>query len=167
MPESGYIVSAESLRWLNERTKSTKYTAERFRPNIVVQGAGHMPGRPLAGRPFEEDSWARFRIGSVEFEFLKHTGRCLVPTLDPQTAERDAKAEPLLTLKRLRGGVYDFLPPSHESHDVKEAFFAVGCRHVFVPGQKLRIGDKVVVREFRSPQLVKPLRTDQPERWLS
>ena len=36
---------------------------------------------------------------------MKQTGRCLVPTVDPATGERDRRMEPLKTLMRRRGGV--------------------------------------------------------------
>ena len=146
------LLSAASLRWLNTRVAGGAYTALHFRPNIVVD---------LEGRssPFEEDSWERYSVGNVGFQFLKHTGRCMVPTVHPQTAERDRRLEPLITLKRERGGIYDFLPAEHANSETKEAFFAVGARHFFEPGQRLRVGDVVFVSEFRNAKLVPPPRT--------
>ena len=81
-----------------------------------------------------------------------------MPTVDPQTGKRDGRAEPLLTLKKKRSGVYDFLPAGHSSYNVKEAFFAVGVRSFFQPGQKLRVGDEVFVHTFRDPKLVSAVR---------
>ena len=60
-------------------------------------------------RPFQEDTWTEFVVGEVECLFLKRCGRCAVPTIDPATGKRDARAEPLRTLKQERGGVYPFL----------------------------------------------------------
>ena len=64
----------------------------RFRPNLVVQGAG----------PFAEDGWKRIRIGALQFRLLKPSVRCILTTLDPATGERSADREPLTTLKTFR-----------------------------------------------------------------
>ncbi|PTS83516.1 MOSC domain-containing protein [Pseudomonas sp. HMWF032] len=71
----------------------------RFRPNLVVSGAA----------PYAEDSWTRIRIGELEFRVVKGCSRCIMTTLDPQTGERSADREPLITLKTYRerdGEVY-------------------------------------------------------------
>ena len=77
----------------------------------------------------------------------------MVPCTDPRTGERHPRAEPLLTLRRRRGGVYPFLPPGHASQHTREAFFAVAARHYFRPGQRMRVGDPVEVSAFRNPKL--------------
>ncbi|WP_313056102.1 MOSC domain-containing protein [Pseudomonas lopnurensis] len=71
----------------------------RFRPNLVVSGA----------QPYAEDGWKRIRIGELEFRVVKPCSRCVIPTIDPATAERDADREPLATLLGYRkgeGGVF-------------------------------------------------------------
>lgn len=65
---------------------------ERFRPNIVITG----------NKPFAEDTWKRIRIGNVVFENVKPCERCIFTTLDPKTAERSRKGEPLKTLAKFR-----------------------------------------------------------------
>lgn len=65
---------------------------ERFRPNIVITG----------NKPFAEDTWKRIRIGNVVFENVKPCERCIFTTLDPNTAERSRKGEPLKTLAKFR-----------------------------------------------------------------
>jgi uncharacterized protein YcbX len=62
----------------------------RFRPNIVVKGAGR----------FAEDSWARFRIGAVEFDVAGPCARCATTTIDQETGARGV--EPLRTLATFR-----------------------------------------------------------------
>ncbi|MBF9133393.1 MOSC domain-containing protein [Plantactinospora sp. S1510] len=64
----------------------------RFRPNVVVGGAG----------PWAEDDWTgrRLRIGPVTFRVAKPCGRCLVTTTDQETGVRGR--EPLRTLARYR-----------------------------------------------------------------
>ena len=62
----------------------------RFRPNFVFTGGG----------PYEEDNWRTFRIGKNKFAGVKPCGRCVLTTVDQQTAERGT--EPLTTLATYR-----------------------------------------------------------------
>ncbi len=62
----------------------------RFRPSVVVAGAA----------PWAEDGWRRIRIGRVPFRVAKPCGRCVVTTIDQQTAERGR--QPLAMLGRRR-----------------------------------------------------------------
>jgi uncharacterized protein len=64
----------------------------RFRPNVVVDGAA----------PWAEDDWVggRVRIGDVPFRAAKPCDRCLVTTIDQDTAE--VGREPLRILGRYR-----------------------------------------------------------------
>ena len=62
----------------------------RFRPNVVVSGAA----------PWAEDDWRRVRIGDVVFRVVKGCDRCVITTIDPDTARREH--EPLATLARTR-----------------------------------------------------------------
>ncbi|HEX6499938.1 MAG TPA: MOSC N-terminal beta barrel domain-containing protein [Micromonosporaceae bacterium] len=64
----------------------------RFRPNVVVTGVP----------PWAEDDWrgGRIRIGSVPFRVGKGCDRCVVTTIDQDTAEQGH--EPLRTLARHR-----------------------------------------------------------------
>ncbi len=84
------IASEESLADLNARLE-IPLPMNRFRPNIVVRGAGES---------FAEDTWKRIRIGAVEMAVVKPCARCVVSTTDQQTAVR-AK-EPLKTLATFR-----------------------------------------------------------------
>jgi len=64
----------------------------RFRPNIVVGGAG----------PWAEDGWlgGRLRLGDVPFRAVKPCDRCLVTTIDQDTGEKTG--QPLKILGRYR-----------------------------------------------------------------
>jgi uncharacterized protein len=62
----------------------------RFRPNVVVAGAS----------PWAEDGWRRLRIGDVVFRSVKGCGRCVLTTIDPDTAVKGK--EPIATLARCR-----------------------------------------------------------------
>ncbi|UOR05816.1 MOSC domain-containing protein [Hymenobacter aerilatus] len=50
----------------------------RFRPNLVFTG----------GEPFAEDTWADFQIGDITFRAVRACGRCVVTTIDQQTAQK-------------------------------------------------------------------------------
>lgn len=84
------LISQASLDDLNARM-SKPITIERFRPNLVVTGC----------EPYEEDRWRSIRIGEVEFRLVKPCSRCVIPTIDPETGERDG-VQPLAALSRYR-----------------------------------------------------------------
>jgi uncharacterized protein YcbX len=89
----------------------------RFRPNVVVAGSA----------PWAEDGWTALRIGAARFRAVKPCGRCVVTTIDPDTAEQGH--EPLATLAR------------HRRIDGKLVF---GTNLVpDTPGATIRVGDAV------------------------
>jgi len=77
--------------WLVEEGED-RVPMTRFRPNLVVDGAA----------PWAEDGWVggRLRIGEVTFRAAKPCDRCLVTTIDQDTAE--VGREPLRILGRYR-----------------------------------------------------------------
>lgn len=83
------VVSRESLDALNARLVKP-LPMNRFRPNIVVEGAG----------PFAEDVWTRFRIGAVEFDVAGPCARCATTTVDQESGAKGV--EPLRTLATFR-----------------------------------------------------------------
>lgn len=85
------LTTEASLSELN-RTCAQHIQMAQFRPNIIIRG----------NSAFEEDRWKRIRIGDVEFENIKPCVRCIFTTLNPQTAERIPKGEPLKTLGKFR-----------------------------------------------------------------
>ncbi|MDC0714493.1 MOSC domain-containing protein [Stigmatella sp. ncwal1] len=85
------LLSRASLEALNQRL-ARPVTMLHFRPNLVVEGC----------EPFAEDTWKRLRIGNVELEVASPCARCVMVTLDPQTAEQAADGEPLRTLTTFR-----------------------------------------------------------------
>lgn len=71
----------------------------RFRPNLIIADSV----------PYAEDGWRRIRIGDMEFRVVKPCSRCIIPTIDPLSAERSPTREPLATLLGYRkgeGGVF-------------------------------------------------------------
>lgn len=90
------LASAESLGRLNAwiadgpRAGDGPVPMTRFRPNLVVVGA----------EPFAEDTWRRVRVGEVVLRWAKPCIRCVLTTVDPDTAVRTK--EPLVSLARHR-----------------------------------------------------------------
>lgn len=85
--------SEASVAAVNERL-ATPVSVRNFRPNLVVG----------SGSAFEEDSWARIRVGGVEFDVVKGCDRCVFTTIDPTSGYKDPDGEPLRTLSRFRRG---------------------------------------------------------------
>lgn len=83
------LISQASLDDLNGRLDKA-VPMLRFRPNLVVDGCD----------AYAEDGWRRIRIGDIEFRVAKPCARCIIPTIDPATAQRGP--EPLRTLMSYR-----------------------------------------------------------------
>lgn len=83
------VIGQRSLDDLNSRLKDP-VPMNRFRPNFVFTG----------GAPFEEDTWRNFTIGKNRFVAVKKCARCVLTTVDQDTAQKGA--EPLLTLSKYR-----------------------------------------------------------------
>jgi uncharacterized protein YcbX len=84
----------------------------RFRPNLVVAGAP----------AWAEDGWRRVRVGPATFRMVKSCARCMLTTIDPETAVKGR--EPLRTLVRHRswGGATWFgvnLIPDEPDHTIR------------------------------------------------
>lgn len=89
------LVTSQTLARLGEMV-GTQLSAERFRPNILVETAD--------GAPFTEDEWVGsvLSIGGLRMRVDKRDGRCAVITIDPETAQRDPAI--LRTVVRERDG---------------------------------------------------------------
>lgn len=83
------LIGQASLDDLNSRLEEP-LPMNRFRPNIVFTG----------GTPFEEDYLKHFDINGIPFFGVKPCARCVMTTINQQTAEK-AK-EPLKTLSTYR-----------------------------------------------------------------
>lgn len=83
------LIGEGSLAELNRRLERP-VPMNRFRPNVVLADT----------EPFAEDSWASVTIGSVVFDVVKPCARCVVTTIDQETAEPGR--EPLRTLATFR-----------------------------------------------------------------
>jgi uncharacterized protein len=78
-----------SLEALNARLERP-VTWERFRPNIVIEGA---PAHA-------EDAWGKIQIGSLGLRIVKPCARCSIIMTNPETAVREP--EPMRTLATYR-----------------------------------------------------------------
>jgi uncharacterized protein YcbX len=83
------IIGQSSLDDLNKRLDQS-LQMNRFRPNIVFTG----------GTPFQEDAMHTFTIGNITFYGVKLCARCVITTIDQNTAVKGK--EPLKTLARYR-----------------------------------------------------------------
>ncbi len=83
------VISQASLDDLNGRL-AEPIEMRRFRPNFVISGT----------EPFAEDQWKHITIGDLRFEVVKPCARCVLTTINPETAEKGA--EPLKTLATYR-----------------------------------------------------------------
>ncbi|MBB5518109.1 MOSC domain-containing protein [Amphiplicatus metriothermophilus] len=100
---------------------------ERFRPNIVIDGAG----------PWTEDRWRALRLGASVIELVKPCTRCMVTTADQTTGARTGR-EPLKTLARIRRSAHPDLPG-----------VLFGWNAILREGRGLSVGDAVEVLETR------------------
>jgi uncharacterized protein len=115
------IIGQESLSELNSRL-SSPVPMNRFRPNLVFSG----------GRPFEEDSWRDFTIGAGKFEAIKPCARCVLTTVDQETAVKGT--EPLKTLSTYR---------------TKNNKVYFGQNVILLSGIDIKEGDRITVNTFR------------------
>ncbi|GAB4526076.1 MAG: MOSC domain-containing protein [Amphiplicatus sp.] len=124
------VTSTASLDALNEaiaRGGGAPVGMERFRPNIVIDGAG----------PWAEDRWRALRIGAAVIELVKPCARCVVTTVDQASGARTGR-EPLKTLARIRRSAHPDLPG---------ALF--GWNAILREGRALAAGEAVEVLEAR------------------
>lgn len=82
-------IGQSSLDDLNQRLDAP-VPMDRFRPNLVFTG----------GKPYEEDSWKEFTVGTNKFLGVKPCSRCILTTIDQVTGEQGK--EPLATLATYR-----------------------------------------------------------------
>ncbi len=140
------LATEESLAQLNDwiaegpRAADGPVPMTRFRPNLIVRGAP----------AFAEDGWRRVRVGEVVFRVLTPCIRCVLTTIDPDTAVRTK--EPLVSLARHRkiGGktlfAMNLVPEAPHRSRVPEAPHR--SRAPEAPYGTVRVGDPVEVLEI-------------------
>lgn len=125
----GYPFLLTTQSSLDELNKSAAHSIEmqRFRTNIMVSDSA----------PFAEDTWKLIKIGEVVFENVKPCARCIFTTLDPKTAQRSPKGEPLKSLAKFRRLTKD------------EIVFGVNL--IALNEGVIRVGDEVHILEYQTP----------------
>lgn len=116
-------LSEASLADLNDRLvvqDEEPVPMNRFRPNVVIAGCP----------AFAEDTWQRVRIGAAVFRAAGPCIRCIIPTIDQDTAVR--YKEPLRTLATFR----------RDAHDPSDVNFGQNLIHETKSGE-IRVGDTV------------------------
>lgn len=83
------LTTQASLDDLNSRMDEVIPMA-RFRPNIVVSGCD----------AFAEDNWKQLKVGDITLRLVKPCSRCVVPSIDIDTADRCK--QPIKTLMSYR-----------------------------------------------------------------
>ena len=83
------VIGQASLDELNAKLEEP-VSMKRFRPNLVFTG----------GEAHVEDSWKYFTISEAKLVGVKPCARCVMTTINPETAERGK--EPLRTLTQYR-----------------------------------------------------------------
>jgi len=116
------------------RGESPLVKMSQFRPNIVVDA-------PQLDA-WAEDGWKKLRIGRSELVAVRPCSRCIVPTIDPATAQKNPFGEPLQTLRRHRQ-----LPDG-------SVYFGQHLVHLQV-GTSITIGDTVHVLSTKPAELLK------------
>lgn len=86
------LISQASLDALNRRLQ-TPVEMRRFRPNLVVEGC----------EAFAEDQWQTLVMGDVQFSRVKPCGRCVIPSIDPESAEKNPEVVRTLASFRKSG----------------------------------------------------------------
>ncbi len=88
------VTTTASLAALNENMAANDEAPvgmDRFRPNIVIDGA----------EAWGEDRWAAIEIGGIRFDLVKPCSRCIMTTQDQRTGSREG-ANPMPAMGRLR-----------------------------------------------------------------
>jgi uncharacterized protein YcbX len=91
------LISEASLQFLNSKM-TDPVLMDRFRPNIVVSGC---PAHA-------EDQWHKINIGEVDFTVVSPCSRCVVPSIDQQTAVKNAQILDVLREYRMQGAIIYF-----------------------------------------------------------
>ncbi|KAG1886124.1 hypothetical protein F4604DRAFT_1724783 [Suillus subluteus] len=124
------------MQGIEEKWSSDTLQIERFRPNIVIKGAG---------APFFEDILTEFTVDSHHksvdkaspvIRLVSKCTRCMLPNVHPETGVRD-KAVPLKVLMKHRRG----LDPARPS------LSCMGCNGVLTANGVVKVGDWIHVRK--------------------
>ncbi len=111
------IATQSSLNDFNSKL-GFEVDMDRFRPNIVIDG----------NPPWAEDSWKDITINTIRLSLLKPCSRCIMPSINPQSGEKQMQVNQALQAHRRRD---------------RETFF--GQNAVYDRLGTIQIGDSVLV----------------------
>lgn len=112
------LTTEASLAALGELVAGEPPTMTRFRPNVVVEGVS----------AWAEEDWTGVTIGAARFRVPKLCSRCVLTTIDPETAVKGK--EPLAALVK---------------HRRRQQSIPFGLNLIpDTPGVTIRVGDPVV-----------------------
>lgn len=127
------VASEASLGALNNELKSRNHTQvpmNRFRPNIVVRGL----------EPFAEHKLAGLFNEAYRLKFCHPCERCVVTTINQDTAEKDPGWQPFRTLKEINPVPGKKPAPAFGQNAILEfgegATISLGDRLTFTPGDR-------------------------------
>lgn len=80
------ITTQASLDFINQQLPF-KVGMERFRPNIVI--SGDFPA-------FDEDRWQSVQINGIQFDIVKPCSRCVIPSINPDSLEKQREVTQVL-----------------------------------------------------------------------
>lgn len=90
------LISEASLDNLNSKLTDT-IKMERFRPNLVVKGC----------EPHAEDNWKTIKISGITFSLVKLCSRCVIPSIDPATSDKQPEIlRTLMTYRKFDNAIY-------------------------------------------------------------
>ncbi|KAG6916754.1 hypothetical protein DXG01_005499 [Tephrocybe rancida] len=120
----GEIRQRVGVMGVGEEWKDGRVEVRRFRPNVVVEGAGG----------WAEDAWEELSFGQPDGPAVQ-----LLPNVSPELGTRD-KAVPYKVLMKFRIGL--------DAHEMMKP--CVGCNGAFTGSGEVRVGDVVYVRKMVS-----------------
>lgn len=140
------VASQTSIEDL-ERLAGERFGIERFRPNLVVDGA----------HAWAEDTWGEFAIGEAQLAARVAWPRCAVPQINQDTAERGREPAVVLRAHRWCDDASATYPDRPGMRKMLEgnALFGVACS-IDPAGAVVRVGDTVTVSSTRPPVLAAP-----------
>ncbi|WP_277560748.1 MOSC domain-containing protein [Acinetobacter beijerinckii] len=86
------IISEASVEFLSEKV-GYAFDVQRFRPNIVISGCD----------TFAEDKWQQIQIGEIVFDLVKPCSRCVIPTIDLVTGQKQPEVMRAMLMYRKQG----------------------------------------------------------------
>lgn len=109
------VATTASIEQFN-RDLGYEVSVLRFRPNIVIEG-----DRLEA---YAEDGWNSFSINGITFDLVKPCSRCVMPSINPETIERERAVIETLVATRKEGNATFF--GQNATHRQKQGVISVG-----------------------------------------